>query len=187
MATPVPPGPPDPPTAALGPPAGVVGPPGRVATPAMDPALLFPLEDAIRSLRGALAVVGLVAVAALGLSIYLLVRDSDGRRSRGTQVSQAEVSSLNDRVNRLADKVNSVRAASTGAAASASASLGSRVDALGRTVKQLAARPQPADPTQALAKLSSRLDRLAGQVTALQSSQSQTQTETTTTVTTTTH
>ena len=50
--------------------------------------------------------------------------------------------------------------------------LADRVDALERTVKTLADRPQPGDATAAVKELSERIDDLAGDVEQLKTAQS---------------
>jgi prefoldin subunit 5 len=140
----------------------------RVVTPAVDPNIvLLRLEDAIGSLRTGLMIVGVIAVAALAVGIYALVKDDNsGGGSRSGLASDARVSQLENRVDRLSRQVQALR--SGGGAGSTAVS--DRVDALERTVKTLASRPS-ADPQQAIDELSKRIDDLAREVEALKQTQ----------------
>lgn len=163
------PPPPDRPTEPLRPavPAQVVQ--ERVVAPTVDPSvILLRLENAIGSLRTGLTIVGLIAVAALGVAIYALLKDDSSSRggSRRGLATDARVSQVDGRVDRLSRQLQNVRAGSDTAA------LGSRVDALERTVKTLASRPAAGDPTQAIDQLSSRVDTLTRDVDRLKQSQS---------------
>lgn len=174
----LPPERPEPPTAPLGSPARVVE--------TTDASLaLARFEDAIRSLRSALMLVGLLAVVALGLGIYALLRhDRDPVRYVGPQRGLAtlgDVSRLAGRVNHLDAALAALRSSAKGTAA-----LSARVGRLEGTVKQLAARQGSTSSAQAVSQLSSRVNKLGSEVAQLQSSQGQTQTPTTTTTTTTT-
>lgn len=143
----------------------------RVVAPAGDPnVILLRLEDAIGSLRTGLMIVGVIAVAALGVAIYGLVTSSEdsGGGSRSGLASDARVSELDDRIDRLSRQVQDLRSAgSSGAAGTADEE---RVAALERTVKTLAERPS-ADPQQAIDELSGRIDDIAQDVEALQQGQ----------------
>ena len=171
----LPPEPPEPPTVAM-------GPPGRVVETSDASLTLARFDDAIRSLRSGLALVGLVAIAALGVSIYALLRhDRDPVRYIGSQrglATQADVSRLAGRVNHLDATLAALRSSAGG-----TSSLSARVATLERTVRQLAARPTGTNSTQAVAQLSSRVDKLASEVSQLQSNQTTTQTQTQTTQT----
>jgi hypothetical protein len=134
--------------------------PGMSMTPPPDPNIsLLRLEDSIASLRTGLMFVGVIAVAALGVAIYALLGDS----SQGAVSSDARVSQLEDRVDRLSQQPENP---SAGAGGSDVAGLGERVDALERTVKTLADRPST-DATQAIEQLSGRLDELSAEVEQL--------------------
>jgi outer membrane murein-binding lipoprotein Lpp len=124
-----------------------------------------------------------LAVVALGLAIYVLLRhDRDPVRYVGSQqrglASEADVSRLASRVNHLDGALAALRSSAGGIG-----SLPARVGTLERAVKQLVARPTGTNSTQAIAQLSSRVNKLASQVSQLQSNQTQTQTQTTTTTT----
>jgi hypothetical protein len=179
-----PPPPPDRPTEPLRP-ARIVPEPvpaaavmqERVVAPVPDSsAILVRLEDALDSLRMGLIVVGLLAAAALGVAIYALLHDDTGTRggSRSGLASDARVSRVNDRVDRLSRQVQGLRQARPAATGGAGAGVSARVDALESTVKTLSARPAPKDPTQAIAQLSGRIDDLRSDVDALKQAQSTT-------------
>jgi len=139
--------------------------------PAVDvTAVLVRLEDAVNSVRTGLMIVGVIAVAALGVAIYALVKEGDASSSSAGGASSARVSELDDRVDRLSRQVQDTRADDN--ASDDASALADRVDALERTVKTLADRPQPGDATQAVAELSDRIDDLAGDVEQLKTAQS---------------
>jgi len=111
-------------------------------------------------------VVGVLAVAAIGVAIYALLSTETGGSSSGV-ASAARVSQLEDRVDRLSRQLE---APGGGTADGDVGALGERVAALERTVKTLASRPST-DPTQAIEQLSGRIDDLSGDVEQLKQSQ----------------
>lgn len=134
----------------------------RVRSP--DPVLLR-LEDAVDSLRTGIMIVGVIAVAALGVGIYSLVSQDDaGDASRSGLASDARVSELDDRVDRISRQVQDLREAEGG-----DDELGERVEALEKTVEELAERPTPGDATEAVKELSDRIDDIAADVEQLKS------------------
>lgn len=137
----------------------------RVVAPAVDPnVVLLRVEDAIGSLRTGLMVVGVIAVAALGVAIYALMKEDDsGGGSRSGLASDSRVSQLDDRIDRISRQVQGLR---SGGGASSDA-VEDRVAALEKTVETLAERPA-ADPQQAIDQLSDRIDDIAQDVEALQ-------------------
>jgi polyhydroxyalkanoate synthesis regulator phasin len=139
-----------------------VDPRAPVAT---DATLLFTrLEDAISSLRTWLVLVGVLAVAALGLGLYAVLNNDNGT-TRGT-ASADRVARLNDRVDRLSRQVQQLRSTSGGTSA-----LSRRVDELSRQVAALrsqgAGGSSSTDTTQALQDLNKRVDDLSRQVQQL--------------------
>ena len=145
-------------------------------TPAADPNfVLARLEDAVDSLRTWLAVVGMVAVVALGVSVYALTKadesSGDDPASRAGLASDERVSSLDDRVDRLSRQLQNLRAGD-GSGGDTDA-LEERIGELESTVKTLADRPAQ-DATQAVEELSGRIDDLARDVEALKQAQQQT-------------
>lgn len=137
--------------------------------PAVDvTAVLVRLEDAITSLRTGLMIVGVIAVAALGVAIYGLMKDDETSSGRGG-ASSSRVATLEDRVDRLSRQVQATRANSNNSGDTEA--LADRVDALERTVKTIADRPQPGDATAAVRELSDRIDDLAADVEQLKTAQ----------------
>ncbi len=121
------------------------------------------LEDAIGSLRTGLVVVGVIGVAALGVAIYALLADDEGRDgSRSGLATDSRVSQLDDRIDRISRQVQDLRSGGAGS----SAEVEDRVEALERTVRTLADRPS-ADPQQAIDQLSGRIDDIARDVDEL--------------------
>ena len=143
----------------------------RYVAPGADPnAILLRLEDAVNSLRTGLMIVGVIAVAALGVAVYALMKDDDdGGATRGNAASDTRVSRLDDRVDRLSRQVQAARAEARGN--DDAAKLGDRVEALEGTVKQLADRPAPADASQAVRDLADRIDDVAADVEQLKAAQ----------------
>lgn len=135
---------------------------------AADPnPILLRLEDAVSSLRTGLTVVGVLAVAALGVAIYALVNEEDsGGGSRSGLASDSRVSKLEDRVDRISRQVQDLRSG----AGEGSDGVEDRVEALEKTVQTLADRPT-ADPQQAIDQLSERIDEIAKDVEALEQNQ----------------
>ncbi len=129
-------------------------------------AVLVRLEDAVNSVRTGLMVVGVIAVAALGVAIYALVKDNGANATGG--VGSNRVSQLDDRIDRLSRQVQDLRSGDSSSKDDSSA-VTDRVDALERTVKELADRPQPGDATQAVKELSDRIDDIASDVEQLKS------------------
>lgn len=162
------PPPPDRPTQPLPPARHVPLVDERVVAPAVDlNVVLLRLEDAVVSLRNWILVVGVIALAALGVALYALLRDDSGTRgsSRRGLASSERVSRLDGRVDRLSRQVQGVRAGGRGDAV-----LADRVDGLERRIKTLADQPSGGDSTQAIEQLSSRVDALARDVDALKKS-----------------
>jgi hypothetical protein len=135
----------------------------RVGTPAVDPGVvLLRLEDAIGSLRTGLMIVGVIAVAALGVAVYALMQEEDsGGGSRSGLASDARVSQLDERIDRISGQLQDLRSGG-----GTDSPVDDRVAALERTVKTLAERPS-ADPQQAIDQLSDRIDDIARDVEAL--------------------
>ena len=126
------------------------------------------LEHALGSLRTGLMVVGVIAVAALGVAAYALIKAGDevAGGSGDGGASSERVSRLDDRVDRLSRQVQDARAGGE----SSGDGLEDRVAALERTAKTLAERPST-DPQQAIDQLSERIDDVTEDVEALQQAQ----------------
>jgi hypothetical protein len=134
-------------------------------------AVLVRLEDAVNSVRTGLMVVGVIAIAALGVAVYALIKANDTSTDGSAGgVSSARIAKLDDRIDRLSRQVQDVRSQSRSSSGDASG-LGDRVAALEKTVRELAARPTPGDATQAVKELSGRIDDLAGDVDQLKRAQ----------------
>jgi outer membrane murein-binding lipoprotein Lpp len=162
----------------------------RVVAPALDPnAVLLRLEDAMTSLRMWLVVVGLIAVAGLGVAIYALT-NGDGGGSRDGLASDARVdrissqlkalrangssgsdtTALGDRIDRLSRQVQTLRAAGSGSGGD-TAALGGRVDTLERTVKTLSSGSSSGNAASAVKQLSDRVDAISRDVDQLKQAQ----------------
>jgi hypothetical protein len=171
MATPPPPDRPTQPLRPIRPePPPIIEEERYVAPAGVDTtSMLLALEDAVGALRTWLALVGLVAVAALGIAVYALSKtgDDNASGSRRGLASDERVSRLDDRVDRLSRQLQTVRA---GGAGDSTAELGDRLDDLESTVKTLSERRAP-DATQAVEELSGRIDDLRSDVDALKQQQ----------------
>lgn len=143
----------------------------RYAVPAADPnVVLLRIEDSLASLRTGLMIVGVIAVAALGVAIYALMKEDDaGTNSRSGLASDARVSQLDDRIDRLSRQVQAARSDASGGGEAAA--VDDRVAALEKTVKTLADRPAPGDATQAVNELSDRIDDVTADVEQLKTAQ----------------
>jgi hypothetical protein len=180
------------PAAGAAPPAGAVppvdprrpvAPPARAAVrepvvpaaAAGDPSWLGRIEDRLGSLTGAVVVLAIVSLAALGLSIYALTQSDDS----GSGASPARVSRLSDRVSRLEGQ--SANAADTDTTSSLASRLDDKADSsdvsrLREELGQLRSAVQRSSggsqsSAQALSDLGDRLAKLEQQVEDLASSQ----------------
>ena len=137
-----------------------------------DPLWFERIDDRLRSLSSIVAVLAVVSLAALGLSIYALLRD-DGRDG----ASPERVTNLADRVERLEGR--SADAADSGT----TAALDSRLDDTAQDVSRLSdevgklrsavskAGSGDNSATAALTQLNTRVDQLAQDVADLSSQQ----------------
>ena len=145
----------------------------RLVAPAVDPnVILLRLEAAIESLRTWLVVVGLVAVAALGVALYAILGDDDGGGGSGSTsglASDERASRLDNRIDRLSRQVQDLRSGDAGG--DESAALAGRVDSLESTVKSLSGQPAASGTQDAIDELSKRIDDLSGRVEQLQQAQ----------------
>lgn len=193
--------PPEGPTEQLHPrPAAVVREPAGV--PVVETNALLRLEQAVDGLRTWLAVLGVVALAAVAVAVYALIKANDnGMASHGGFASNARVDRISSDLKALraagpvtsagggastaggpatatlsarVDQLTSqVRSLSAGGGGSATA-LSSRVAALESSVKTLASRPTAGgNATQAVAQLSSRVDSIASDVAQLKQAKAQ--------------
>ena len=100
VSTPPPPEEPTRPLPPATPPPARVGVEREVAAPVEDPYRTELLLDQLRSLRTALAIVGLIAVAALAVAVYAALT-KDEVSDAGAGASSQQVADLNDRVDAL--------------------------------------------------------------------------------------
>ena len=134
-----------------------------------DPLWFERIDDRLRSLSSFVAVLTVISLAALGLSIYALLKD-DGN-SRGA--SRERVANLSDRVDRLESR--SADSADSGT----TSSLASRLDSTSQDVSRLSdevgrlrsavskAGSGDSSATTALTQLNTRVDKLAQDVADL--------------------
>ena len=174
-----------------------------VGVPVVESSTLLRLEQVIGGLRTWLAVIGVVALAAVALAVYALIKANDngpgsGRgyatnarvdrissdvkalRASGTASATNGGASSNGAVAgaglsaRVDQLASQVRALSASSAPSGSAALAGRVAALESSVRSIASRPSTgANVTQSLTQLSSRVDTIASDVAQLKQSQAQ--------------
>lgn len=141
-----------------------------VAAPAVDPnVILLRLEDAIEGLRTWLVIVGIVALAALGVAVYALATDDEGDgRGTGSQTglaSDERVSQLENRIDRISRQVQDLR---SDAGSDDAAKLADRIEALERSAPS---QGSGAEAGQAVEQLSERVDGLAEDIEELKSAQ----------------
>ncbi len=74
-----------------------------VAAEVVDPLWAERLEDQVRSLKGLVALLAVLALAGVGLSLYMLLREDGDRRG----ASPERVGRLDDRVDRLENRLGS--------------------------------------------------------------------------------
>ena len=150
-----------------GPPVPEPGPAAAIPVVA-DQGWAVVLEDRLRTVRTLAITFALVAVVALGVAVWALVRagDDDGG---GSGASPARVRALANRVERLESRSSATRtttssSAATGASASAVAGLQEDVESL----KEQVSDAQGSASTDAVDSLSDRVDTLEGEVDELQ-------------------
>lgn len=147
-----------------------------VADPRPAEAAFWRLEG----LRTALTIVGLIAVIAVGLAVWALLRSEHNNR-RVTGGAPGTIAALTTRVDRLQATVRSLRS-SGGTRATTPQSLAAQVSALQQTEKQLSTRighaGNGAQVTQLASKesaLSAKVSQLTGKEAALSGQVSQLQ------------
>jgi predicted nucleic acid-binding Zn-ribbon protein len=131
-----------------------------VAAPAEDPYRTELLLDQLRSLRTGLVIVGLIAVAALGVALYtLLTKEEDSGTQAGA--SRAEVAALSDRVDALESDVKSR------ATKNEVSQVADDVQALSKRVDQIAKQSQSAPSSATDKQARSSIDQINTNVQTL--------------------
>jgi hypothetical protein len=155
----------------------------RMVEPGPDPALMYAqLDERLRSMRNALALLGLLATAALAIALLAMLQADDAERNDSTGASRERVERLDQRVDELRQDLDS---RTKGTADSSDVNdvqeaLDEKADAkdvtaLEKAVQDLGDQPaESAEPdaatTQAIEDLSTRLDELEQQVAEQQQS-----------------
>lgn len=121
MSSSLPPEPPTQPLRPVGPPEPI--PPARVVEHEVDPAFVAQLDDTVRSMKTALALLALVTLAALGLALWALLRAEEADNDRGgdrtvnaAEVSRSDFEALEDDVQELRGDVRQARSGTKDAA-----------------------------------------------------------------------
>ena len=146
---------------------------------AAEPLAIARFEDALRSLRTAVVLLGLLAVAALGVAIYALVKSQEADRG---SAGSGRVASLDDRVDKLSRDLQRTRESTSGSADASDlnqvrnrlSDKASSADVrdLERTVAKLQTQVDSSDDAgAALDQVDRRLDDLSREVRALQAEQ----------------
>ena len=146
---------------------------------AAEPLAIARFEDALRSLRTAVVLLGLLAVAALGVAIYALVKSQEADRG---SASSGRVATLDDRVDKLSRDPQRTRESTRGTADASDLNQVSNrlsdkassadVRDLERTVAKLQTQVDSSDDAgAALDQVDRRLDDLSREVRALQAEQ----------------
>ena len=143
--------------------------------PAVDAGWAARIEDSLRSVKSMLAVVGVIALAALGLALYELLKDDD---SGNGGASRERVAQLDARVDRLEKKaggtseesdVADVRGGLEDKADRADVeALGEQVEELRASVEAAGSGSEDAASTEDVAALGEQLEQLAADVQELQ-------------------
>jgi peptidoglycan hydrolase CwlO-like protein len=164
----------DDPTRPLGPPADRPAVREReYATTTEDPLWREELLDRLRSLRTAVALLGVLAVAALGVAIWALLTADDAKDQRGGSNRDPRVAELQNRVDDLESKLDKVPTQSDlSDLRDRQNSLDDGVKQVGSDVKQLGSDTQQA--TQALQQDIRKLDQRVSDVEQKQASASPT-------------
>ena len=149
----------------------------HVVAEAVDPLWAERLEEQLRSLRGLVALLSVLALAAVALSVYTLLRDDDDRQG----ASPERVGRLDDRVDRLESRLGSTT--NEAEVARLEDRLDAKADA--QSVEELTSEVQnlqtaideasAGDDTsaEAVAQLDDRIDQLSDQLELLASESGQ--------------
>jgi hypothetical protein len=131
------------------------------------------IDDRLRSIRTMLALVAIIALAALGLSIYTLIDQNND----GDGASEARVAALSDRVGRLEGKTSTSESAGADTTNSLAGRIAQKADKqdlqdLSDELDQLKSSNSGGASQSSLTRLSTRVDQLAEQVADLEASSS---------------
>jgi hypothetical protein len=146
---------------------------------AADPLAIARFADALRSLRTAVVLLGLLSVAALGVAIYALVKSQEADQG---SASSGRVATLDDRVDKLSRDLQRTRASTSGTADESDVNQvqdrlnekasSADVRTLERTVAKLQTQLGSSDDTgAALDQVDQRLDDLSRDLRDLQAEQ----------------
>ena len=131
------------------------------------------LDDQLRTLRAALAGVGVIALAALALGIYLLTEEEDDDDGRAG-ASRTQVRALEERVDKLGSRLgNRAGEGDVDDVAQSQSELAGRVDVLEQELEQSAEEGDTAELEQTLTDLSGDLQELSQRVDELEQEQQQ--------------
>ena len=166
--------PPDDRTRPLGQPLQPLPPDPVVA--AEDPAWHALVLDRLDSLRTAVAIVGVIAVAALVLSIWTFLRERDDRDRLRGGTQAAAIANLRDRVDSLASRVNS--RATTTSVGDLRKQVDNRLNGLSKSSKDAQARASVTKLQTSVDDLSKAVTKLDQRVAKLESQTSPTPTPT---------
>lgn len=147
------------------------------AAAAVDPGWMARIEDQIRSLKSMMALIGVLALAALGIALYDLLTDDEGD---GRGASRERVAQLDERVDRLEGKAGGaseeadVTRLQEGLEGKAEKS---DVEDLGTQIEELRAAVEAGGSDDALAEdlatLSEQVEQLAAEVEELRNESQQ--------------
>lgn len=119
----------------------------------------------LESLRTALTVVGLLALIAIGLAVWALIRanHNNGRTSSGVPANTAAVIALNRRVSNLEASMRTLRT-SGGTHLATAQSLAARIAALQQSEKQLASQVGHGGSSAQVSQLANKYSALSAKV-----------------------
>jgi chromosome segregation ATPase len=149
----------------------------------VDPLWFARMDGAIRSLRAAVTLAIVLALAAAGVAVWALIK---ANRANGNSASAQRVSSLNARLGALEHRVSGLNPAQAQAELAKRATTGD-VNALRQELRKTQSdvakisSGNSTSATRAITQVNQRIDGLAQQVAQLQSKGSSTSTTTTTT------
>ncbi len=117
----------------------------------------------LEGLRTALTIVGLVALAAVGLAVWALIRSDHNQRAASGAANTAAVVALSRRVDNLEATLSSIRSAG-GTHGATAQSLAARIAALQQSEKQLTSQVNHAPNSARVSQLTSKYSALSAKV-----------------------